>query len=65
MTPMVAKPHRPRIGTPEATMPQLNAHMGGNQVIGLKSSVTVKKDGLPMQLYFYIDKICCQLVFTA
>jgi hypothetical protein len=33
------------MATPEATTPQANAHIGGNQVMGLNSSVTVEKDG--------------------
>lgn len=45
-------------------MPQVNAHMGGNQVIGFKSSVIAEKVGLFMSLYFCIDEMYCQSVFT-
>jgi hypothetical protein len=37
--PTIASNHLPSMVTPEATMPQAKAHMGGNQVIGLNSSV--------------------------
>ncbi len=33
--------------------------------MGLKSSVIAEKVGMPMKLYFYVDEIYCQLVFTA
>jgi hypothetical protein len=36
------------MGMPEATTPQANAHMGGNQVMGLKSSVTAESAGRVM-----------------
>ena len=32
-------------GTPDATTPQANAHIGGNHVTGLNSSATTPKDG--------------------
>src|SRR5512147_1215619 len=35
---------------PEATAPQANAHMGGNQVMGLSSSATADGAGRAMQL---------------
>jgi hypothetical protein len=31
---------------PEAITPQVNAHIGGNQVIGLKSSVMAARSGV-------------------
>ena len=31
--------------SPEATTPQAKAHMGGNQVMGLSSSATVRSEG--------------------
>jgi hypothetical protein len=37
--------HRPSGDTPEATTPHENAHIGGNQVIGFSSSVTLEKEG--------------------
>ena len=36
-------------GTPDATTPQANAHIGGNQVMGLKSSVTADRAGSCMR----------------
>jgi hypothetical protein len=42
---MMARPQRPSIDTPEATTPQAKAHMGGNQVMGLNSSVTADRAG--------------------
>jgi hypothetical protein len=35
--------------TPEATTPQANAHIGGNQVIGLRISATVERAGRVME----------------
>jgi hypothetical protein len=35
---------------PEATTPQANAHIGGNQVMGFSSSVTVASAGRAMSL---------------
>ncbi len=34
-----------RIGWPEETTPQANAHIGGNQVIGFNSSSTAEGSG--------------------
>ena len=33
---------------PDATTPQANAHMGGNQVMGFNNSVTAEKVGRAM-----------------
>jgi hypothetical protein len=34
--------------TPDATTPQANAHIGGNQVIGFSNSATAERDGRAM-----------------
>ena len=39
---------------PEATTPQAKAHMGGNQVMGLRNSATVRKAGR-------FERWCCGL----
>ena len=44
-TPTTASNQRPSMDTPEATTPQANAHMGGNQVMGLNNSVTADRAG--------------------
>jgi hypothetical protein len=44
--PTIISAQRPEKLTPEATTPQAKAHIGGNHVIGLKSSVTVDKLGV-------------------
>ena len=46
--PTTASSHLFSIGRPEATMPQAKAHIGGNQVIGLNSSVTADSWGNAM-----------------
>jgi hypothetical protein len=38
------------MGMPEATTPQAKAHMGGNQVMGLNSSVTAERAGRAMPM---------------
>jgi hypothetical protein len=38
--------------TPEATTPQLKAHIGGNQVMGLNSSVTAESAGRGMAGFY-------------
>jgi hypothetical protein len=43
--PTMIRGHRPSGDTPEATTPHENAHIGGNQVIGFSSSVTLEKEG--------------------
>jgi hypothetical protein len=42
---MMANNHLPSMATPEATIPQANAHIGGNQVMGLNNSVTAESCG--------------------
>src|SRR6476469_2762828 len=44
-TPAARSSPLPPIGTPDASTPQPNAHMGGNQVIGLASASTSPADG--------------------
>ncbi|GAC1620618.1 MAG: hypothetical protein NVS9B10_02530 [Nevskia sp.] len=41
---------RPEGGVPDATTPQANAHMGGNQVIGFRSSATADRAGRAMEI---------------
>jgi phytoene desaturase len=43
--PVTIKNHRPSNAKPEATTPQPNAHIGGNQVIGFSNSATVAQLG--------------------
>jgi hypothetical protein len=65
----MAKPQRPCIEAPEATTPQAKAHIGGNQVIGLNSSVTVARDGRGMDGFYIgpffvsieVDTMCCSI----
>jgi hypothetical protein len=40
--PLMSKPILSDKGCPEDTAPQANAHIGGNQVTGLRSSKTAK-----------------------
>jgi hypothetical protein len=40
--------HCPSSVTPDATTPQANAHIGGNQVIGFSNSATAERDGRAM-----------------
>jgi hypothetical protein len=47
--PVIINTHCPFGDTPEATTPQANAHMGGNHVMGLRSSVKAEKVGRAMQ----------------
>jgi hypothetical protein len=44
-TPAVINSHLPSGATPEATTPQENAHIGGNHVIGFRSSATAPGAG--------------------
>jgi hypothetical protein len=43
--PTMISGQRPSGDTPEATTPHEKAHIGGNQVIGFSSSVTVETEG--------------------
>jgi hypothetical protein len=52
------------MGTPEATIPQAKAHIGGNQVIGLNSSVIAENWGKAMPTGFIYDTSKCQDKFT-
>ena len=47
-TPAASRPSRPSVEAPEATTPQAKAHIGGNQVIGLRSSATAEGAGRRM-----------------
>jgi hypothetical protein len=49
---------------PEATTPQANAHMGGNQVIGLNNSVIAESWGSTIESVFNFDTLKCQVKFT-
>jgi hypothetical protein len=49
---------------PEATMPQANAHIGGNQVMGLNNSVTAESWGNIIKSVFSFDTYRCQVKFT-
>ena len=44
---------RPSAGTPEAMTPHPNAHIGGNQVIGLSSSVKAENVGRAMPMILH------------
>ena len=57
-TPSKARPHLPSIATPEATTPQANAHMGGNQVMGLKSSAMAASEGRDMEFIVMLTSKC-------
>jgi hypothetical protein len=52
------------MGTPEATTPHAKAHMGGNQVMGLNSSVIAEIWGSAMPEGFNFDTFECQDKFT-
>ena len=45
MTPTINNNQLPLSATPAETTPQVNAHIGGNHVTGLRSSRTVEKLG--------------------
>jgi hypothetical protein len=45
ITPETMTGQRPRKEAPAETMPQQNAHIGGNQVMGFSSSSTTAGDG--------------------
>jgi hypothetical protein len=45
-TPLNRRCHRAWIDTPDETTPHMNAHMGANHVIGLKSSRTARGAGI-------------------
>jgi hypothetical protein len=51
-------------GLPEDTTPHANAHIGGNHVMGFKSSATVEKAGRCMCQFFYQGH-CFQSVDTS
>jgi hypothetical protein len=63
-TPQITSCQRPSSGTPEATTPHAKAHMGGNQVIGLKSSVMAERVGRCIQTIVTVDGKKCQLKVT-
>jgi hypothetical protein len=44
--PTAINDHRPSSATPELATPHPNAHIGGNQVMGLSSSSTAEADGI-------------------
>jgi hypothetical protein len=52
------------MGTPDATTPQAKAHIGGNQVMGLNSSVIAEIWGSAMPEGFTPDTLECQDKFT-
>jgi hypothetical protein len=54
-TPTATSHSLPESGTPEATTPQENAHIGGNQVMGLNSSVTADNWGRDMAAHIADD----------
>jgi hypothetical protein len=47
----------------EETTPQANAHIGGNQVMGFKSSATVESSGRSITTFLQYNTKC-QLGFT-
>jgi hypothetical protein len=61
---MMANNHLPSMATPEATIPQANAHIGGNQVMGLNNSVTAESWGNAIRSVFTHDTFECQVKFT-
>jgi hypothetical protein len=64
ITPMRTIGHCSRGDTPDATTPQANAHMGGNQVIGLNSSKMADGAGSCIRNIVPVDAKKCQLEFT-
>jgi hypothetical protein len=61
--PLISKPTLSERGCPEDTAPQANAHMGGNQVTGLRSSKTAEGWGSAIPPFSF-DKIKCQSKLT-
>jgi hypothetical protein len=55
-TPQIINSQLSASGLPEETTPQEKAHIGGNQVIGFKSSATVDKAGRCM--FTRVSKTC-------
>jgi hypothetical protein len=56
--PTKASSHLPSMATPEATTPQAKAHMGGNQVMGLNSSVTADSVGRVIESVLSLTRHC-------
>ena len=62
--PTMANNHFSSMSTPEATTPQANAHIGGNQVMGLNNSVIAESWGNDIRSVFTYDTFECQVKFT-
>ena len=56
---------RPSAETPEATTPQAKAHIGGNQVIGFRSSATADSAGRAMPSILHLTLRASTQIYTA
>jgi hypothetical protein len=58
ITPSISKSKFSVTETPEEITPQAKAHIGGNHVIGLRSSRTTKKFGYAEDCLLFVTLIC-------